>query len=106
MPRGKNTVVIEYVSTSAVNAGDVVALEVSPLLRSAIITRRLTRIPHSIDRDQSPGRSRSRPYRDLPALHLPHSADEVVTTGYWYNNFEFPKSERGDWITGKTCSTR
>jgi predicted glycogen debranching enzyme len=96
MPRGQNTVVIEYVLTQRGGARDV-RLEVSPLIafRDYHAT---THQNSAIDRSviQTPGSIKLRPYQDLPALYLSHDADELVTTGYWYNNFEYSEeSARG-----------
>jgi predicted glycogen debranching enzyme len=89
MPRGQNTVVIEYVLTW-LRAGGEITLEVSPLIAFRdyhATTHQNSALDPSVN--ESAGLVKVRPYRDLPALYLAHSADEVVTTGYWYNNFEF-----------------
>jgi predicted glycogen debranching enzyme len=44
----------------------------------------------------APGLVTVAPYAGLPALHCAHDADEVVTTGHWYYNFEYAvERERG-----------
>ncbi len=89
MPRGQNTVVVEYVLTRRGGTVDV-RLEVSPLIafRDYHAT---THQNFALDRSviETPGSVRLRPYPDLPALYLAHDADEVLMTGYWYNNFEY-----------------
>jgi predicted glycogen debranching enzyme len=44
----------------------------------------------------APGLVTVAPYAGLPALHCAHDADEVDTTGYWHDNFEYAvERERG-----------
>jgi len=42
---------------------------------------------------ESAGSVQLKPYSDLPPLFLAHDADEVVRTGYWYNNFEYQEEK-------------
>jgi predicted glycogen debranching enzyme len=89
MPRGHNTVVIEYVLTRLAEAIEI-TLEVSPLIAFRdyhATSHQNSALDPSVS--ESTGLVKVRPYQDLPALYLAHSADEVLTTGYWYNNFEF-----------------
>jgi predicted glycogen debranching enzyme len=89
MPRGQNTVVIDYAITSRDESADV-RLEVSPLI--AFRDYHATTHQNS-DLDgtvvQSDGLVKVRPYRDLPALYLAYQGAEISATGYWYNNFEY-----------------
>ena len=89
MPRGQNTVVIEYVLTRRDNHKDI-RLEVSPLIafRDYHATTHQNPVlnPALIASD---GLVKLRPYQYLPALYLAHNAEDVLPTGYWYNNFEY-----------------
>jgi predicted glycogen debranching enzyme len=89
MARGQNTVVIEYVLTRRGHAQNV-SLEVSPLIAFRDY-HALTHQNSELDRTiiQMQGSIKFRPYRDLPALYLSHDSDEVLSTGYWYNNLEY-----------------
>jgi predicted glycogen debranching enzyme len=91
MPRGQNTVVIEYDLTSRHESTEI-QLEISPLIafRDYHATTHQNPVldPTVI---QSDGLVKVRPYRDLPALYLAHDAAEVAVTGYWYNNFDYPE---------------
>jgi len=89
MARGENTVVIEYSLTSRLS-GDDIQLEIAPL----IAFRDYHSTTHangaiSPSFSESDGRITLQPYGDLPSLHLAHSAEEVVSTGVWYYNFEY-----------------
>jgi predicted glycogen debranching enzyme len=91
MPRGQNTVVVEYVLTAQQDVIDI-QLEVSPLIafRDYHATTHQNPVldPAVV---QSDGLVKVRPYQDLPALYLAHDEAEVAITGYWYNNFEYPE---------------
>ena len=89
MPRGQNTVVIEYVLTQRGEAKDVV-VEVSPLIAFRDY-HGTTHQNSALDRSviQVARLDQIEALQDLPALYLSHNADELVTTGYWYNNFEY-----------------
>jgi predicted glycogen debranching enzyme len=96
MPRGQNTVVVEYVLTAQPGETDI-QLEISPLIafRDYHATTHQNSVldPGVI---QSDSMVKVKPYRDLPALYFAHDAAEVSLTGYWYNNFEYPEeSARG-----------
>ncbi len=91
MPRGQNTVVVEYIFTARQEGMDI-QLEVSPLIafRDYHATTHQNPVldPAVI---QSDGLVKVKPYQDLPALYLAHDAAEVAITGNWYNNFEYPE---------------
>lgn len=91
MPRGQNTVVVEYVLTKLQAAMDV-RLEISPLIAfrdyHAATHQNPVLEPAVV---QSDGLVTVKPYRDLPALYLAHCEADVSVTGYWYNNFEYPE---------------
>lgn len=91
MARGQNTVVIEYLLSARHELADI-QLEISPLIAfrdyHATTHRNSGLDPAVVQWD---GLVKVRPYRDLPALYLAHDAAEVSVTGYWYNNFEYPK---------------
>jgi predicted glycogen debranching enzyme len=94
MPRGQNTVVVEYVLTEAAGAGEI-TVEVSPLIafrdyhatthQNSVLNRSVV---------ESGGSITLKPYQDLPALYLAHDADEVTATGYWYSNFEYAEENK------------
>ena len=89
MPRGQNTVVIEYILVGRHEFSDI-QLEVSPLIAFRdyhATTHQNSALDPTVI--QSDGLVRVRPYRDLPALYLAHDEAEVSVTGYWYNNFEY-----------------
>jgi predicted glycogen debranching enzyme len=88
MPRGQNTVVIEYVLPRHKSTD--IELEISPLISFRdyhATTHQNPGLDSTVT--QSDGLVKVRPYRDLPALNLAHNAAEVAITGYWYNNFEY-----------------
>jgi predicted glycogen debranching enzyme len=93
MPRGQNTVVIEYVLTPLAQVGDF-RLEVSPLIafRDYHATTHQNGALNSAGVELN-GNIKFRPYPDLPALYLAHDADDVSVTGYWYNNFEYAEEK-------------
>jgi predicted glycogen debranching enzyme len=89
MPRGENTVVIEYALTNCSTEADI-KLEIAPL----IAFRDYHATTHangniSAGFAESAGSITLQPYGDLPVLHIAHDADEVVKTGVWYYNFEY-----------------
>jgi predicted glycogen debranching enzyme len=46
--------------------------------------------------ESEPGQTTSRPYSDLPALHLAHDPAEIDPNGVWYRNFQYAiEQERG-----------
>jgi predicted glycogen debranching enzyme len=93
MPRGQNTVVIEYVLTSRDESADI-QLEISPLIAFRDYHATTHQNP-ALDAtvSQSDGLVKVRPYQDLPALYLAHDGAEVLLTGHWYNNFEYPEEK-------------
>jgi predicted glycogen debranching enzyme len=89
MPRGQNTVVIEYVLTRRDESAEI-QLEIAPLIAFRdyhATTHQNPALDSAVS--QSDGSVRVRPYPDLPALYLAHQGAEVSATGYWYNNFEY-----------------
>jgi predicted glycogen debranching enzyme len=89
MPRGQNTVVVEYVLTAQPGVTDI-QLEISPLIAFRdyhATTHRNPVLDPAVVR--SDGLVEVKPYRDLPSLYLAHDAAEVSVTGYWYNNLEY-----------------
>lgn len=93
MPRGQNTVVIEYVLISRDEAAEI-QLEISPLIAFRDYHATTHQNP-ALDAavSQSDGWVRVRPYPDLPALYVAHEGAEVAVTGDWYNNFEYSEEK-------------
>jgi predicted glycogen debranching enzyme len=89
MARGENTVVIEYALTNCSKDAEI-QLEIAPL----IAFRDYHATTHA-NADINPNFTESgetitlKPYGDLPALHIAHNANEIVSTGVWYYNFEY-----------------
>jgi len=89
MPRGQNTVVIEYV-LKGLGTGDDIRLEIAPLIAFRdyhATTHQNSAIDMSLS--EGAGSVKLKPYPDLPPLNIAHNADQVEKTGYWYNNFEY-----------------
>jgi len=99
MIHGENSTVVHYTVRSA---GGTLApgrcvLEVRPLIACRDYHSTTHRNDAFDTRVQvAPGLATVTPYAGLPALHCAHDADEIDSTGYWYNNFEYAvERERG-----------
>lgn len=96
MLRGRNSTVIEYEVTH-LPAGADVRLELRPLMAFRDF-HSLTHENGALDQrvEIEEGRAIVRPYDTLPPLCLVHEADEVVSEGSWYRQFEYTvERERG-----------
>lgn len=96
MVHGQNTTVVEYELTSLCAGADV-CFELRPLVAFRDF-HRLTHENTALDQrvQIEEGRAIVRPYAGLPPLCLAHDADDVVTQGQWYRQFEYSvERERG-----------
>jgi predicted glycogen debranching enzyme len=96
MIQGRNATVVEF-TFAGVPVGADVVLELRPL----IAFRDFHGLTHE-NRSLDPavvvveGRATVRPYEGLPPLRLTHDADDILTDGYWYRQFEYARErERG-----------
>lgn len=96
MIHGRNATVIEF-TFAGLPAGADVRLELRPLIAFRDY-HGLTHENGVLDPavEVGEGRATMRPYDGLPPLSLTHDADQVVTEGYWYRQFEYARErERG-----------
>jgi len=95
MVQGENTTVVQYELRNADHSD--IKLEIRPLIafRDYHGTTHENGVlnPHV---ESEPGQTTSRPYSDLPALHLAHDPAEIDPNGVWYRNFQYAiEQERG-----------
>jgi predicted glycogen debranching enzyme len=98
MVHGENTTVVEYaLRRTQPDAPTGCVLEVRPLIafRDYHNTTHANGVLNP-SVETAPGLASVKPYEDLPALYFAHTADEIVTQGGWYYNFEYDvERERG-----------
>lgn len=96
MVHGRNATVIEFAFAGVPDGADV-RLELRPLIAFRDF-HGLTHENRALDPavEVVEGRATVRPYAGLPPLTLTHEADEVLTDGCWYRQFEYDRErERG-----------
>ncbi len=96
MIHGRNATVVEF-AFAGVPAGAAVRLELRPLIACRDV-HSLTQENSALDGtvEVTEGHATVRPYEGLPPLCLSHDADDVLTDGFWYRQFEYARErERG-----------
>jgi predicted glycogen debranching enzyme len=91
MLHGQNTVVIVY-TVKNLPVGEELRLEVRPLVAYRHfhqLSLRNAQLYAPVE--TAPGRVRISPYYGLPPMDLYHDAAVVEPTGYWYDNFYYPR---------------
>ncbi|MFC2173802.1 amylo-alpha-1,6-glucosidase [Acidobacteriota bacterium] len=94
MIHGENTVVVSYTITGLPDSADV-RLHLRPLIAFRDYHCH-THANDDIARDYQvyPGCVVFQPYSGVPQLYLYHPPCELLPTGYWYRNFEYPNEVR------------
>ncbi|HYP27346.1 MAG TPA: amylo-alpha-1,6-glucosidase [Blastocatellia bacterium] len=97
MIHGENSSVVQYEARSLEGARLTCALEVRPLVAFRDYhgtTHENGALDPRVEVEE--GRASFAPYRDLPALHFAHDAEEIRPEGFWYRSFEYEaERERG-----------
>ena len=97
MVQGENTTVVRYDMKTVGDARPDVRLEVRPLIAFRdyhSTTHENGALDTEVEREES--RLTVRPYRDLPALHFAHDAEEFDGAHWWNRNLEYSvERERG-----------